>query len=584
MLKRATKIIKPVVLLLLVALFMSACGGNGTTQNAETTQNGQEENTYTPATPRENAPSAVAEMPERVHPIAEEGIKVFHFVYRSGVIVISQPHFYAFTESNGIVTITVYSPNEEVRQLAVGDTFVFEPTTQHIEGLSGHVLSIVEQGLDIVITARLPESLDEVFYEFELVAEFDLLEFADESTIANELEGLDGIELIGNPTNYRGIRLGRNIAGINFEGEIRLYNPTLHVSLSLFQVNHLVLSTRSVLDIDVSAEGNIERLIPLFTIPIRRAGTGIDVPVGIRVTASGEFHLEIDAGVDAEFGIRNNNFVASVTPWYTLDFEFSARATASVNIQARARVLWGNVYGIEGDFGKGVQTNSLMQDRCPQNICFVVETFHVRRIGSLDGWGALGNVRVLQFDVDLARQLDSSFWYHSDWVRRRECLHQDTLTQTLPPIASGNNIDISEIFSMTVAQAIARYGLPLGNFSMTGGHFFRFGSFILAAGDAVGEIDASEIINHRIADDSVEMIIVTDNQSTINNLAWALGVDGLSELFGSVVNREMVDDMEHNEWFESGGYIVSIQHHNYWIIFELESENGIAIRAWISRM
>ena len=356
------------------------------------------------------------------------GSEMFHAVYRSHVVVVSQAQ-YSFTYANGIVTITIYAPCDGARSISVGDTFVLEPTIWNIEGLAGTVIGIAEQAGSLVISARLPESLDEIFYEFEFVAEFDILAHAGESVLADELIGLEGVELIGNPTSYRGIRLNRNIFGIDFEGEIRLYDPRLQVAIRTawlgapVGVDHLVLITRVALDIDVTASGNIERIIPLFTIPIRKLGTGIDVPVGIRVSASGEFALYIDAGVNAEFGIRNNNFVAQVTPWYSIDFQFNARASVSANVQARARILWGNVYGIQGDFGKGVQTNSAMQARCPQNICFIVETFHVRRIASLTDWGVLRNVQALRFNANLAQNVPSVFWYHSNMVRRRNCPH-----------------------------------------------------------------------------------------------------------------------------------------------------------------
>ena len=383
------------------------------------------------------------------------GIHVFHAVYHDHVVVVEGAR-YSFTFDGDVVTITLYAPCDEARRIAQGDIFVLEPTSQNIEGFAGHVIGVSEQGANLVIRARLPDSLDEIFYEFELLMDIDLLEFADASVLDESLVGLPGVELIGNPTMYRGIRLNRSISGIEFDGEIRLYSPRIQVSIrSRFGVpigvDELTLHTRVALDIDVVASGDTERIIPLFTIPLSKFGTGIDVPVGIRVSASGEFAIYLDAGVDAQFGVRNNNFVAHVTPWYRLEYRFNARVAVSANIQARARILWGNVYGIQGDFGKGLQTNNAMQARCPQNVCFVAETFHVRRIASLTDWGLLRNVQAIRFNVDLAQNLPVSTWFLSGGTVLRTCPHTAATVATPQPVvptptpAGAVNVSIGEI-------------------------------------------------------------------------------------------------------------------------------------------
>ena len=396
-----------------------------------------------------------------------QGIHVFHAVYHDHVVVVEGAR-YSFTFEGDMATITLYAPSDDARRIAQGDIFVLEPTLQNIEGFAGHAIGVSEQGANLIIRARLPDSLDEIFCELELLMDIDILEFADASVLDDSLVGLPGVELIGNPTLYRGIRLNRNISGIEFDGEIRMYSPRIQVSIrSRFGVpigvDELVLHARVALDIDVEASGNTERIIPLFTIPLSKFGTGIDVPVGIRVSASGEFAIYLDAGVNAQFGVRNNNFVAQVTPWYTLEYRFNARVAVSANVQARARILWGNVYGIQGDFGKGVQTNSPMQARCPQNVCFVAETFHVRRIASLTDWGVLRNVQAIRFTVDLAQNLPSTTWFLSGGSVQRTCPHTAAIVATPQPVMP----------TPTPQGGTASTAVSIGEIIPFGNHYWR---------------------------------------------------------------------------------------------------------------
>ena len=361
-------------------------------------------------------------------PPQNNGVEVFHYTYNSHVAVISQPPWYSFTETNGIVNITVYNPNNSIRQLSPGDTFVFEPTYQNPDGMAGHIINIAEQGTNIIISARLPESLEEIFYEFEFIADIDVLAIIDEITLVDELIGIEGLELVRNPTSHVGIRAtNANIAGVTINGELTLSTPRLQISLDRTRVNHLVLASDTNLNLTASSQGGaVDRRINFFTIPVRVVGTGVDVPVGVRVTASGDFILEVGLGLEKEFGIRNNNFVANVTPTYTFDFDFSARATISLNIQARARVLWIPVYGVQADFGKGLSSNTAMQSRCPVRSCFVLETFHVRRVASLTDWGILRNVQLIRFDVDLAQNIPPVVWHIYGGQRHRACPHGGT--------------------------------------------------------------------------------------------------------------------------------------------------------------
>jgi len=109
-----------------------------------------------------------------------DGEEILHYVYRSDVMVIDEPPSYSFTEADGIFTITVYGSNDDIRRLTPGDTFVLGTTPQQQTGLAGHVIDITSQGANTVIISRSPESLEEIFYEFEFQSSIDLLELADE--------------------------------------------------------------------------------------------------------------------------------------------------------------------------------------------------------------------------------------------------------------------------------------------------------------------------------------------------------------------------------------------------------------------
>ena len=348
----------------------------------------------------------------------------FHYVFRTNVTIISQPPAYRVVVDGDILTVTVYSPTHALRQLTVGELFVFEPTAQNLEGLAGRVINISEQLGIMTIVARAPNSLDEIFYEFEMTAEFNLLEYADEIVLDEALQNVAGLQMERNRTNRIGlVASNANIDGIVINGRLQLFTPTVHARINLRGVDYLVLRTAAEINLSATAQGSFDRTFTLFTVPVRKFGTGIQIPVGLRVTGDGRVAIEVMKRVDTEFGIRNNQPVSVVHPTFSLDFDFEASATLTANIQARATVKFTRIYGVQGDFGMGIQSNSAMQTRCTPRACFVLETFHVRRISSLTDWGILSGVSLLRFDVDLARNLDTTFWYVHNGILRRYCVH-----------------------------------------------------------------------------------------------------------------------------------------------------------------
>ena len=327
--------------------------------------------------------------PQQQDAPVDNGEVVFHYIYRTHVNAINQPPVYGFTEANGIITITVYNPTYEIRQLSIGDTFVLEPTEQNPSGMAGYVISAHEQNEALIITARQPESLDEIFYEFEFASNIDVLELLDDIELSDELEGVEGVEIIQNRTTLLAANLSNvNVAGITLNGSVRLYTPRVNVSLSRTGVDQLVLTTAASINMNASANWHFDEVINLFTIRLWKFGTGITVPVGIRITSDGQFMLDFTCMIMAQIGFRNNQAVADLSIDYNFDVYFNARATLSLNIQARASILLIPIYGVQGDLGIGIMSNPDIQQRCPVNTCLVIGIFNVKRVSSLD-WGIL---------------------------------------------------------------------------------------------------------------------------------------------------------------------------------------------------
>ena len=390
---------------------------------------------------------------------AWDGEEIHHYVYRSDITVINEAPSYSFVEENGIFTITVYNPNDDVRQLGVGDTFVLEPTEQQPGGLAGRVISNTPYGANLVIVASMPEALDEIFYEFEFRSEINLLEYADEIILSNELTDVSGVEIIRNRNSFVSTRLDNvNIAGVILNGEVRLDRPTLQHCISLRSVNFLVVNTTANVDLVASSQMAFERTIPLFTIPIRKVGTGFDVPVALRITADGRFHLELASAAEVGFGIRGSRAFSQVNISYEYDFDWDARVAVYTNIQTRARILWVDIYGVQGNFGRGFQSNQAMQGRCPVSSCLVVGLFHVRRISSLTDWGIFRNTHLLRFDLDLApRGFDYRYFSIGRWHRFCPHGYQETPTvsltqppqQVAQPPSEPNFVDVASPFSFS---------------------------------------------------------------------------------------------------------------------------------------
>ncbi|MCL2200073.1 MAG: hypothetical protein FWB80_14265 [Defluviitaleaceae bacterium] len=364
----------------------------------------------------------------------------FHYVYRSDITVIHNSPTYSYVVRGETVVITFYNPNEDIRRLAVGDTFVLEQTNWNPYGMAGNIIDIFNQGTSLVITVRPPRSLDEIFYEFEFVGEIDILADGDIIvTTDGEYHFNDWTEIIRNQTSLVAWNFNRTQGNVNIRGSVRVNNPILRANMNLNGIDELVMLTGAQLNLYVSSSASINHVFNIGRIHIRKIpGIVVSIPVGIRVTSDGHFELDFTANAHAEFGIRNNRGFGIASLNYNFDLDFNARVSAAINIRAQAGIVGTlrthDAYGIEGDFGRGFETNAVMQGRCPANACFVVRTFHVRRVRSIEGWGFAGDWRHVRFDRDLA-PYGARYQFLRDGRRFLSCPHhQDTLYSAIPAI------------------------------------------------------------------------------------------------------------------------------------------------------
>ena len=388
----------------------------------------------------------------------DENIKeVFKHEYRRDVSVVGAPPSYTFEEADGMLTIEMPIPNEAILKLSAGDKFVLEPTAKNPGGLAGVVKSISTSEKGASIYASVPGSIDEIYGEFEFVGNIDLLS-EDFNFDVNPIEWNDDAPFLSLGSNKEHLKLLSNTPSIQqssstgFSPSVNLTSkaivvsannatwkgitlekcqltwelPKIHANISIIGKRvDLYVTTAAQFDFKASASFAFDTVIPLYSITVWPVwGVGIEIPIGVRITANGEYSFEIVTRVDMAFGIMNNMPSARASFNYSFDFNHNTRATMSLNIQAKARVLGIEVYGVQGDIGKGIQMNKAMQNKCQTGLCFVVETFNVLSISSLD-WGLLGGISLLRFNVDFAKNMPSSYWFRSGGKWNRICTHRE---------------------------------------------------------------------------------------------------------------------------------------------------------------
>ncbi|MDR2167707.1 MAG: S-layer homology domain-containing protein [Clostridiales bacterium] len=407
-------------------------------------------------TTRAQAAVLVTRMAAILEDRAWSGEEALHYVFRSGVVVISEPPDYSFVEVHDSIVITIYNANDAVRQLSIGDTFAFEPTQQQTGGLSGHITDITNQGAGMTITADLPESFEEIFYEFHFASEIDLLSYADYIILDERLQGIEGTNIVRNPNDFITIEFNdvaidvspeeieiRELLSISINGSLTLREPTLQVNIGadpwallpggnpFIDIRHLVFTAQMEKELVFSLTAGFNDVLTLFKIPIKKFGFGGEIPIGIRLGVEGTISVGVSREMDIEFGIINNsshNRTISQRPEATIDV--SATLTIGANIRIKLRAIF-RLYGVQGDFGVAVESGIAMQSLCPQNRCFVINVLPVIRISTVDDIG-IGRLDFLQFEVDLL--LPDRFYrfsFEGSW--HDACPHTRTTDPLAPP-------------------------------------------------------------------------------------------------------------------------------------------------------
>ncbi|MDR2599418.1 MAG: zinc ribbon domain-containing protein, partial [Oscillospiraceae bacterium] len=150
-------------------------------------------------------------------------IEVLNYEYHDYIEIIKQTPKYSIVVNGNLYVITIDNPSKEIRDLSIGDTFIFEPTIQNPEGLAGHITSIARADTKVTIAARAPETLDEIFEEFELEGDINLLADSNEIILDEELVDLEGIEFGRNPTRLFEARFNNTtICGITLNGRLTM--------------------------------------------------------------------------------------------------------------------------------------------------------------------------------------------------------------------------------------------------------------------------------------------------------------------------------------------------------------------------
>jgi len=161
----------------------------------------------------------------------------FDAVYQDLVSVITTPPFYSVEMGEGVITVQFFQIRDDIAQLEVGDLFVLEPTNANPSGISGYITYIEAEYDTITITATLPTTLEEIFYEFNVSNDTDLLAIGAEIVVHDDLAGMPGIEAVRNPNSLFRISFANfEKHGITLNGELILHRPEVnyHIGFNVF--------------------------------------------------------------------------------------------------------------------------------------------------------------------------------------------------------------------------------------------------------------------------------------------------------------------------------------------------------------
>jgi cell division septation protein DedD len=389
---------------------------------------------------RSQAEEYIKIMSQALDDLMPEEEEIFHYIYNANVKIINNVPFYTITVTGESIILFMANATEKIRNLSVSDIFVIEPTVYNPDGFAGRVMNISRNGNDITVTVSVPESLDEIFEEFEFVGVIDILSSENVRVVTEgEYHPDDWTEVERNPTSFVNWNFSRTFGGVNIHGNVRINHPRVRVRISLAGVDELVMINGAQTRLVVSASGSIEHIFPIEKIYINLFPVIITIPVGIKVTAGGQFEMTFDARIDSEFGIKNNRSHGRIGLSHDFNLQARGTVTASLNIKAKANIIGilqtHDVYGVEGDFGMGFEIGTgTFQNKCRTGECIVVRLFHLRRIRSMD-WGFINDLNFIrsQFEFNLPNPGDS-YRFFANGIWYRNCPHIAGLpTPTLQP-------------------------------------------------------------------------------------------------------------------------------------------------------
>jgi len=355
-------------------------------------------------------------------------------IYREEVIPFEFPPLYSVEINDNIATITVYNPTNAILQLQPNDIFVFESTPQNPAGKSGQVLFIEENEQDrvAIITARMPDRLEEIFYEFHVEGVSDLLALGGEILLSEEFYGMAGLQTGRNPDSLFYVSFENfERHGVTLNGRMELYQPTVSHEIIFcatagLDIQLLEIATTASMQISASYRGRFDEIMNLARIRVPIRGVFVDIPLGVRVIATGEADADFYSSLEVRFGIRENNPFFARELNYQFAFDFTARVEFMLQLELRLSILgWAELYGVYANLGLGMETSTAILSRCHSNDCFVLGTNIILRISSVRNFGLTRLMPAANFGpIHFMPNRPSHFYYFYNGEWHPICPHR----------------------------------------------------------------------------------------------------------------------------------------------------------------
>jgi len=381
---------------------------------------------------RDDTIPAASEIPERERPAPSQA--TYTAIYRDEVIVFEFPPVYSVEVSGNMATITVYNPSAAILELEPGDTFVFESTAQNPAGKSGHVVSIEEgeHARTAIITARMPDRLEEIFYEFHVEGVADLLAMGGEIVLDDEFYGMAGLYAGRNPDSLFYVSfLNFESHGVTLNGRMNLHHPVVNHEIAFcimagLDIRLLEIATTASMEISANYRGRFDEVMNLARIRIPIRGVFVDIPLGVRVIATGEADADFYTSLEVRFGVRENNPFFTRELNYQFAFDFTARVELMLQMELRLSILgWAEIYGVYANLGLGMETSTAILSRCHSGDCFVLGTNIILRISSVRNFGLTQVLPAANFGpIHFMPNTPSHFYYFFGGAWHPACPHR----------------------------------------------------------------------------------------------------------------------------------------------------------------